>query len=291
MNEPVQQRFDYASLDADTREFLQDREEKIHNLARATAEGIVRIGQYLTEAKARLGHGKFEQWIKDKFAWSDDSARNFMRVYECFKSRNFRDLDINVSALYLIAAPKTPEPVRTEIIRRAETGEPVTHASVKAVMRQFEETGNLPAATAALSTIVVRAQEQKRQAESEAQVILPAPAEARRIAIATGAHTLDSTGTYQPPLTREAQDEWRQDSDRLSRLRDFIYWHQDGQDVEELTDIVIRRHWMTDFHAASLGAAIQWLQQFQEALCRKIPVKKISEKKSVNGSRGSSQRN
>ena len=44
-----------------------------------TAAGNVQIGQYLTEAKEVLGHGE----------------------------------------LYLIAVPKTPEPVRAEAIRRS----------------------------------------------------------------------------------------------------------------------------------------------------------------------------
>ena len=70
-----------------------------------TAACIVQIGQYLTEVKGRLKHGKFQEWIAREFSWGDDSARNFMHVYERFKNRNFRNLEIDVSALYLIAAP------------------------------------------------------------------------------------------------------------------------------------------------------------------------------------------
>ena len=93
------------SLDSDTRQFVQERAERIHNLARMTAACIVQIGQYLTEVKGRLKHGKFQEWIAREFSWGDDSARNFMHVYERFKNRNFRNLEIDVSALYLIAAP------------------------------------------------------------------------------------------------------------------------------------------------------------------------------------------
>jgi hypothetical protein len=42
-----------------------------------------------------------------------------MNVYERFKSSNFEHLEIDVSALYLIARRSTPEPVRAEVIRRA----------------------------------------------------------------------------------------------------------------------------------------------------------------------------
>jgi len=46
-------------------------------------------------------------------------AERFMKVYEAVKSDTVSDLPIDVSTLYLIAAPKTPEPVRQEIIKRA----------------------------------------------------------------------------------------------------------------------------------------------------------------------------
>jgi Protein of unknown function (DUF3102) len=62
-----------------------------------------------TEVKARLKHGQFLEWIEREFAWSDWTARAFMNVHEKFKSENFSNLEIDVSALYLIAAPSTPE--------------------------------------------------------------------------------------------------------------------------------------------------------------------------------------
>jgi hypothetical protein len=37
-----------------------------------------------------------------------------MQVYDAFKNENFAHLSIDASALYLIAAPRTPEPVRQE---------------------------------------------------------------------------------------------------------------------------------------------------------------------------------
>jgi hypothetical protein len=49
-----------------------------------------------------------------------------MQVYERFKLANFANLQVDVSALYLIAAPSTPEPVEREVIERAKRGEPMT---------------------------------------------------------------------------------------------------------------------------------------------------------------------
>ena len=101
----MQLRFDYDSLPEENRSFVLERTERIRILARLTATGIVQIGQYLTEVKAILAHGRFLEWIEREFAWSERSSRNFMTVYECFKTANFADLEIDVSALYLDRGP------------------------------------------------------------------------------------------------------------------------------------------------------------------------------------------
>jgi hypothetical protein len=87
-----------------------------------TAAGIVQIGQYLTEVKARMPHGEFLDWIAKEFAWKRAMAANFMNVFEHVKLPNFGNLRIDISALYLIAAPSMPEPVRAQVITRAENG-------------------------------------------------------------------------------------------------------------------------------------------------------------------------
>lgn len=156
MNLPTA-RFDYAALDPETRRFVEERTERIHNLARMTAAGIVQIGQYLTEVKARLKHGNFLEWIEREFAWSEPSAERFMRVFRNIKSVNLTNLEIDVSALYLIAAPSIPEPVRTEVIRRAENGEPVTHMGARALVQRFVETGVLPEVEVSLPKMIEEA--------------------------------------------------------------------------------------------------------------------------------------
>ena len=47
------------------------------------------------------------------------------------KSDKLSDLDLPISALYLLAAPSTPAPARDEILERAEAGEKIKHAEVK----------------------------------------------------------------------------------------------------------------------------------------------------------------
>jgi hypothetical protein len=67
-----------------------------------------------------------------------------MNVYVQFKLSNLNNLQIDVSALYLIAAPSTPEPVRNNVIARTQDGQAVTHGGVRALVRQYQETGSVP---------------------------------------------------------------------------------------------------------------------------------------------------
>jgi hypothetical protein len=159
MSKAIQLRFDYVGLDPDTRIFVLERTERIHNLARMTATGIVQIGQYLTEVKERMP-GRFLDWIVREFAWKRTTAWRFMEVFEKVKCSKLEQLEIDVSALYLIAAPSTPEPVRNEVLRRAGNGEPVTHAGTRALVQHFADTGELPEIEVGLAALI----EQRRGA-------------------------------------------------------------------------------------------------------------------------------
>jgi hypothetical protein len=68
-----------------------------------------------------------------------------MRVYEFSKSKsaNFADLNLPISALYLLGAPSTPEPVRDEILERAKMGR-VKHEEVKEAITAAKATGAAP---------------------------------------------------------------------------------------------------------------------------------------------------
>jgi hypothetical protein len=45
-----------------------------------------------------------------------------MQVYEAFKLENFANLQIDLSALYLLAAPKTPLPQCWKLAGKAQAG-------------------------------------------------------------------------------------------------------------------------------------------------------------------------
>jgi hypothetical protein len=72
----------------------------------------VEIGQRLHKVKALLPHGKFGHWLTAEFQWSIATAENLMGVTSLAEqNRKFYEYEhcFARSALYLLAAPSTPE--------------------------------------------------------------------------------------------------------------------------------------------------------------------------------------
>jgi hypothetical protein len=74
-----------------------------------TAQNIVLIGEKLQAVKTALGHGQWEEWLKEEFDWSHMTANRMMQVYQRFEATNLVDLRIDLTALYLLASPSTPQ--------------------------------------------------------------------------------------------------------------------------------------------------------------------------------------
>ena len=246
-----------TAMEQSERDWLATKAALIRQLARVTASNIVEIGQHLIDVKERVGQGNFIEWIKGEFEWARTTAWRFMEVAEKMPRSNLEHLDIDVSALYLIAAPSTPAPVREEAIRRATSGEHVTHAVVKAVVVQTRAT---PAANSASVRDMFDA---VRAVRAEARRLLPSPADARRSAIETGAHTLDYTGTYQPPVTKEEQQRWQADIHELRVLFDFLDWKPKAT-AQQLAQTIIERGWRDD--CERLEEHLVFLARLREAL-------------------------
>ena len=130
--------FDYTSLDTETSQFVQQQTGEIRLLMKRTAQGIIQIGQKLIEVKQRLGHGRFLDWLEAEFEWHRDTANKFMHVALHFGSMGTSKFStIAPSALYILAAPSTPETVREEAIARAEAGEFITYTSAKKIKQKY----------------------------------------------------------------------------------------------------------------------------------------------------------
>jgi Skp family chaperone for outer membrane proteins len=131
MRNQMQKELEVTEISAVTR-----HAEAIRVLGKRVVRDIVEIGRRLTECQALLDHGEWLPWLEREFGWTDDTALNFMRVHALSKSRNFRDLSLPISGLYLLAAPSTSDEARDEVLDRAQQGEKL---SVKDIKRMIEE--------------------------------------------------------------------------------------------------------------------------------------------------------
>lgn len=115
---------------------LAENAAAIRKLTKHVIGDVIEIGRRLSDCKKLLGYGNWLSWLDRESSWSERSARNFVSCYEFARSRsaNFADLGIDVSSLYVLAAPSTPEKARAEVLRRAEAGGDVPHAEVKRIV-------------------------------------------------------------------------------------------------------------------------------------------------------------
>ena len=134
-----QKGFDYEILDQQTQIRIRQKTAEIKGLIRQTAQEIVEVGQKLTEVKQQLKHGQFRSWLKSEFNWSISSATKFMQVTEQFKNVNFTHFNFATSALYVLAAPSTPDSARQNALEIASQGENITYSLAKLIVKQHKE--------------------------------------------------------------------------------------------------------------------------------------------------------
>ncbi|MEM9924251.1 MAG: DUF3102 domain-containing protein [Cyanobacteria bacterium P01_D01_bin.50] len=133
------QNFDYTGLTPEIRVFVEGKTSEIKSLMRRGVKDIIEIGQSLNEVKKQLGHGNYRVWLIAEFDWSLRTAARFMQVATQFKSANLADLNIAVSALYLLAEPSTPQKARKHVLGLAKVGENMTHSKVKAIIQNYKK--------------------------------------------------------------------------------------------------------------------------------------------------------
>ena len=136
-------KFDYASLDAITAEFVQQQTSQIRILMRRTAQDIVEIGQRLVSIKEKLGHGYFLEWLVTEFDGHRDTANKFMQVAKEFGNLEMSKIStFEISALYKLATPSTPQAARDEAIARAAAGESITYSAAQQIRSKYTSHGS-----------------------------------------------------------------------------------------------------------------------------------------------------
>ena len=133
--------FDYTTLEKETADFVLQETVKIQTLIKQTVEGIIETGERLSKVKQRLKHGEFMAWVENEIKCHYSTALHFMRVWQTFgeQKEQISNVGINVSVLYLLSAPSTPEELRTEIVKMAKAGNPVSFAEAKRLKKEYSE--------------------------------------------------------------------------------------------------------------------------------------------------------
>lgn len=199
---PVRKRFDYDSLDSADAIFVQQQTGAILSLMKRSAEGIREIGQRLIEVKKRLGHGRFGAWLSAEFEWDDRTARRFMSVADRFKTDKLSKINLAPSALYLLAAPSTPETAKKEAIARAEAGESITHRAAQEIKQKYTST---PSRSQTKSTVLSSAT-QSKPPEPETETPQPEPSAESEVSpeqVSSGSQAESRVTTPDPNFPRQ----------------------------------------------------------------------------------------
>lgn len=110
--------YDYGEIDEQHRETVQEAALAIHKWQRGTLE----LGKTLLAVKEVLPHGQFVEWLKHEFDSGLRVLQQAMNVARLLKD-NPKAHDyalLSADALYLLAAPSTPQTVRWYIQERIE---------------------------------------------------------------------------------------------------------------------------------------------------------------------------
>lgn len=179
---PEEQVFDYTILSHKNQIFVQQRTKEIKSLMRRTVQDIIDLGQKLLEVKEQLGHGHFVIWLRAEFDWGEWTARKFIQVARQFKTVNFTDLSIAISALYVLASSSTPGDARKEVLERATQGEAISNTKAKAIVTRHKEAAKHKASKQV--TVEVPAETVVRHSSTPAESSLASqPVEAERAAV------------------------------------------------------------------------------------------------------------
>ena len=141
-----------ASFDREA--FLAEKVDAIRALAKNVVRDVIEIGRHLSEAKGKFGRGdnpEFLAWAKEALGWSQTSVYRFLNVHDLAQRGDFTNLakcDLDLSALYLLAAtakrPDTPPEIIAEVEERVGRGEKPKVADIRQMLRERAFRGARP---------------------------------------------------------------------------------------------------------------------------------------------------
>lgn len=89
--------------------------------------------------KAQLDHGLFLLWLKSEMGLEPRTAQNFMQAAERFEGKSEIVSHLPPTVLYKLAAPSTPEPVLTAVLKRIEAGETIQPKAIEVEIREARD--------------------------------------------------------------------------------------------------------------------------------------------------------
>lgn len=143
---PARLKYDYSQIDEAHRERVQFATIAIQDYMSRASESIIQAGRELLEIKAVLPHGQFGEWIDTEFGLSIRMAQNMMNAAREYGANAKRVSHFSPAAIYLLAAPSTPEAARVEVEAQAKaTGTAPTRKEVKRVINKHKPPEPKPA--------------------------------------------------------------------------------------------------------------------------------------------------
>ena len=133
-----------APPDLDDEAYLAQAEGEIRGYGRLVVSGIVAIGRKLVEVKERVGHGRYEKFVRERLAFSPRSAREYVQSYEALKSATvaeLQSLQVDARSLYLLTRPSTPEEARQEALERAASPNGISRDEIAKLIEQARQQG------------------------------------------------------------------------------------------------------------------------------------------------------
>ena len=202
------------------------------------AQGALKIGERLCEAKELLGHGEFLPWIKDEFGWTDRTAQKLMAVYREFgdsqkslfgpeiNTKTYSDLP--VSKLYLLIS--VPESEREDFVKENNIAEMSVREMEKLLREKKEaedesreahaELDKLADKYAALSAVASEQEKELKAAQADVSASIEAAKKEAAAEAEKARRTAEKAQKAAEAEAKKARDEAEAAKKDLQQLRD-----------------------------------------------------------------------
>ena len=202
------------------------------------AQGALKIGERLCEAKELLGHGEFLPWIKEEFGWTDRTAQKLMAVYREFgdsqkslfgpeiNTKTYSDLP--VSKLYLLIS--VPESEREDFVKENNVAEMSVREMEKLLREKKEaedesreahaELNKLADKYAALSAVASEQEKELKAAQADVSASIEAAKKEAAAEAEKARRAAEKAQKAAEAEVKKARDEAEAAKKDLQQLRD-----------------------------------------------------------------------